>query len=141
MALGDMEHDRPCLEQGEVAFLIGRNLAERMKRQMRGFLHRAKRNKANLVGLTHFLKRPANARITRQSLPAIGRPFKSGDGGGHWNGPGDWITQSCVTKSVLMTPTITAFERSPDGVKGLARATRGRWAVMVGVIGTVLVIG
>src|SRR5438270_612947 len=91
MALGDMEHDRPCLEQGEVAFLIGRNLAERMKCQMRGFLHRAKRNKANLVGLTHFLKRPANARITRQSFAAIGRPFKSGDGGGHWNAPGDWI--------------------------------------------------
>src|SRR5437762_9072110 len=97
MAVGDMEHDRHCLEQGEVAFLIGRNLPERMKRQMRGFLHRAKRNKANLVGLTHFLKRPANARITLQSLAAIGRPFKSGDGGGHWNAPGDWITQSCVT--------------------------------------------
>ena len=32
MALGDMEHDRSCLEQGEIAFLIGRNLAERMKR-------------------------------------------------------------------------------------------------------------
>jgi glutathione S-transferase len=29
-----------------------------------------------------------------------------------------------------MTPTITAFERSPDGSKGLARDTRGcggRW--------------
>ena len=35
MALGDMEHDRSCLEQGEIAFLIGRNLAERMKRPMR----------------------------------------------------------------------------------------------------------
>jgi hypothetical protein len=67
-----MEDDRPCLEQGEVAFLISRNLAERMKRQMRGFLHRPKRNKANLVGLAHFLKRPANARITRQSPAAIG---------------------------------------------------------------------
>src|SRR5690242_17093485 len=31
MALGDVEDDRPCLEQGEIAFLIGRNLAERMK--------------------------------------------------------------------------------------------------------------
>ena len=72
MALGDVEDDRPCLEQGEVAFLIGRNLAERMKRQMRGFLHRPKRDKANLVGLAHFLERPANARITRQSLAAIG---------------------------------------------------------------------
>ena len=27
-----------------------------------------------------------------------------------------------------MTPTITAFERSPDGGKGLARDTRVRWA-------------
>jgi hypothetical protein len=41
--------------------------SERMKRPMRGFLHRSERNKANLVGLTPFLKRPANARITRQS--------------------------------------------------------------------------
>src|SRR5258708_21233492 len=54
-----------------------------MKRQMRGFLHRAERNKANLVRLAHFLKRPANARITRQSLPAIGRPFKGSNDDGH----------------------------------------------------------
>ncbi|HLA70399.1 MAG TPA: glutathione S-transferase family protein [Steroidobacteraceae bacterium] len=29
----------------------------------------------------------------------------------------------------VMTPTITAFERSPDGGKGLARDTRVRWAL------------
>src|SRR5690606_17418750 len=58
MALRDMEHDRPRLEQGEIAFLIGRNLSERMKRAMRGFLHRTEREKANLVGLAHFLERP-----------------------------------------------------------------------------------
>ena len=28
-----------------------------------------------------------------------------------------------------MTPTITAFEGSPDGGKGLARDTRVRWAL------------
>src|ERR1700753_1366636 len=28
-----------------------------------------------------------------------------------------------------MTITITAFEHSPDGGKGLARDTRGRWAL------------
>ena len=72
MALGDMEHDRPCLEQDEIAFLIGRDLAERMKHQMRGLLHRAERHQANPVRLAHFFKRPANARITRQSLAAIG---------------------------------------------------------------------
>jgi len=30
MVRGDMEDDRSCLEQGEIAFLIGRNLPERM---------------------------------------------------------------------------------------------------------------
>jgi glutathione S-transferase len=28
-----------------------------------------------------------------------------------------------------MTPTITAFEQSPDGGKGLSRDTRVRWAL------------
>ena len=32
-------------------------------------------------------------------------------------------------KSLTMTITITAFERSPDGGKGLARDTRVRWAL------------
>ncbi|MEQ1517574.1 MAG: glutathione S-transferase family protein, partial [Usitatibacteraceae bacterium] len=31
--------------------------------------------------------------------------------------------------SPSMTPTITAFDRSPDGGKGLARDTRVRWAL------------
>ncbi|MFL6674317.1 MAG: glutathione S-transferase family protein [Massilia sp.] len=31
--------------------------------------------------------------------------------------------------ALSMTPTITAFERSPDGGKGLARDTRVRWAL------------
>jgi predicted mannosyl-3-phosphoglycerate phosphatase (HAD superfamily) len=72
VALGNMQHDRPCLEQSDIAFLIGRNLAERMKRPMRWFLHRTERNETNLVGLAHFFERPANTRITRQSLAAIG---------------------------------------------------------------------
>ena len=72
MALGDMEDDRPGLEQSQIAFLIGRDLAERMKCQMGGLLHRPKRNQPNLVRLAHFFQRPANARIARQSLAAIG---------------------------------------------------------------------
>jgi hypothetical protein len=36
MVLGDVEGDRACLEQGKVAFLIGRNQAEGMKAQTRG---------------------------------------------------------------------------------------------------------
>ena len=90
MTLGEMEHDRACLEQGEIAFLIGWNLAERMKAQMRRLLHRTKRNKANLVGLAHFFKRPANACITRQPLAAIGRPFKGGNDDGH-----PWTLAEC----------------------------------------------
>ena len=34
-----------------------------------------------------------------------------------------------MTEIDTMTPTITAFERSPDGGKGLARDTRVRWAL------------
>ena len=34
-----------------------------------------------------------------------------------------------VEWSLMMTVTITAFERSPDGGKGLARDTRVRWAL------------
>src|SRR5262245_44134482 len=87
MALGDMEDDRPSLEQREIAFLISRDLTEWMKRQMRAFLHRTKRHKANLVGLAHLLERPANARITRQSPAAVGGPFKGGNGDGHRQAP------------------------------------------------------
>src|SRR5262245_20093405 len=32
-------------------------------------------------------------------------------------------------RAIAMTVTITAFERSPDGGKGLARDTRVRWAL------------
>src|ERR1700730_9728397 len=90
MALRDMEHDRPRLEQGEIAFFIGRNLPERMERTMRGFLHLSERNKTNAVGLAHFFKCPANAHVTRESLAAIGRAFKGGYGGGHRKGHGDF---------------------------------------------------
>jgi glutathione S-transferase len=37
--------------------------------------------------------------------------------------------QPTAKRSVAMTITITAFERSPDGGKGLARDTRVRWAL------------
>src|SRR2546426_12091364 len=92
MALRNMEHDRPRLEQSKIAFFIGRNLSERMKRSMRGFFHLTERNKTNVVRLVHFFKRPANAHITRQSLAAIWRLFKGGNGGSHWKAPGDCMT-------------------------------------------------
>ena len=83
MVLGEMENDRACLEQGQIPFFIGRNLAERMKRPMSGSLQRTERNQANLLGQAHFFQRPANARIPRQSLAAIGRSFKGGNDDGH----------------------------------------------------------
>ena len=45
MALGDIEHDRACFEESKIAFLVGRNLTERMKSEMRGFLHRTERTR------------------------------------------------------------------------------------------------
>src|SRR4051812_1588566 len=58
-----------------------------MKAQMRGFLPRAERDEANLVGLAHLFKCPANARIARQAHAAIGRPLKGGDDDGHCETP------------------------------------------------------
>ncbi|MET4688569.1 hypothetical protein ABIA13_003014 [Sinorhizobium fredii] len=83
MALRDMEHDRPRLEQGEIALFIGGNLPERLKRKMCGFLHRFERKKTNVVRLAHFFERPANAHVTRQTLASIGRPFKGGNCNSH----------------------------------------------------------
>jgi hypothetical protein len=43
MALGDVENDRPRLEQHQIAVLIGRDLPERMDRPMGGLFHRGER--------------------------------------------------------------------------------------------------
>ena len=86
MALGDMEYDRPRLEQGEIAFFIGRYLPERMKRTMRSFLQRTERNQTNVIRLAYFLKRPAHGHVPSQSPAAIGRLFKGGYGRDHSNG-------------------------------------------------------
>jgi hypothetical protein len=102
MVLGDVEHDRARLEQRKIAFLIGRNQAERMKAQMRGLRPRTQRNKANLVGLAHLFKRPANARIARQALPAIGRPLKGGDDDRHRETP---LRFSSAPRSTSAGPT------------------------------------
>ena len=66
-----------------------------MTRQVRGFLHRVERNKANLARLAYFFKRPASAQVTRQSLPATGRPFKGGNGDGHRENP-PWPNSSAA---------------------------------------------
>src|SRR5207249_4718118 len=86
-ALGDMKHDRPRLEQSEIAVLIGRNLPERMQRTMRGLFHRAERDKADVVRLAHFLQRPADRHVTRQPPAAVGRACEGGDGGDHQMAP------------------------------------------------------
>ncbi|MDP9813490.1 hypothetical protein J2W42_006364 [Rhizobium tibeticum] len=48
---------------------------------MCGRLHRFKRKKADVVRLANFFERPANAHVTRQTLAAIRRAFKGGNGG------------------------------------------------------------
>src|ERR1700679_41123 len=118
MALCDMEHDRPRLEQGKIAFFIGRNLPEGMKRSMLGFLHRTERNKTNLVRLAHFFKRPANAHVTRQSPAAIGRLFKGGNGGGHCKGHGDFSVAGCLGE----WPAAAAFH-SATSLRSFSTAT------------------
>src|SRR5262245_52310972 len=56
--------------------------------------------------------------ITRSGRAALGH--KVGE---------DAPWRHAITRSLPMTATITAFERSPDGGKGLARDMRVRWAL------------
>lgn len=83
MALRDMQHDRPGLEQGEIALLIGRDLPEGLDREMRGLLHRLERQQADIVGLADLFERPAQAHVARQAIAPVGRTFEGGDDGGH----------------------------------------------------------
>jgi hypothetical protein len=74
-----------------------------MKREVRGSLHLGKRKKTDFVGLSNLFKRPANARITCQSLAAIRRRRKSGNGGNQLNALGSGITPLCVTKLLALS--------------------------------------
>ncbi|MGY4326085.1 hypothetical protein ACVWWG_000499 [Bradyrhizobium sp. LB7.2] len=87
MALRDMEHDRAGFEQSEIAILEGRDLRERMQREMCGLLHVLERDQTDVVGLTHLLERPAHPHVARLSPAAVGRAFEGGDGGGHLRSP------------------------------------------------------
>src|SRR3546814_11736303 len=60
MTLGDMEHDRPRLEQGEIAFFNGRNLPERLQRAMRTFLHTGERKKTHVRRWLPFINHQRN---------------------------------------------------------------------------------
>ncbi len=109
IALRDMEHDRAQLEQSEIALFIGRNLPERMKRTMRGFLHLAERNKTNVIRLAHFFERPANTHVARLPLAAIGRPCKGCDGRGHRKAPVDCMTLSRVRRLITTIVLMVRF--------------------------------
>jgi hypothetical protein len=81
MALGNMQHDGTGFEQDEIAFLIGRDLPEGMKRDVRRLLLSTEGNEANVIGLSHFLKRPADTHVARQSTATIRRAFEGCDRG------------------------------------------------------------
>src|SRR5215472_1446546 len=95
-----------------------------MEAQMRGFRFRTKRNTANLVGLPRLLKRPPNARITRQARAAIGRPFKGGNHDDHRETP---FTFSFMTSSTTVTnPSDRAAAPSRDRDSEAATLRIGR---------------
>ena len=118
MALGDVEHDRAGFEQGEIAFLIGRDLPERMKRAMRGLLHLRERHQADVVGLAHFLERPAHAHVARQAPAAIGRALEGGDGGVHRRAP-------CLPGSARHTNQSVWCQAMPASGRGREEAQPG----------------
>jgi hypothetical protein len=73
MALGDMQNDRPGFKEREIAFLIGRDLAERMQRQMRGLLQRARTKPGEPRRAGPRLRARKRTRISRASrLPPSG---------------------------------------------------------------------
>lgn len=76
MTIRDMENDRSRLEQREIAFFIGWDLPERMKRKMCSRFHRTEGKQPNVVGLVCLFECPANTHVTRQSPAEIGGPFK-----------------------------------------------------------------
>ena len=63
MALGDVQDDRAGLEQGQVALFVGRDLPERLERQMRWLLHLDERQQPHVIGQADFLERPANGKV------------------------------------------------------------------------------
>jgi len=79
--LGDVEHDAAGLEQHQVAFLVGRDLAEGMKRPVRRLLHLGEGDQADVIRLADLLERPAHAHVAGQALATIGRGLEGGDGG------------------------------------------------------------
>src|SRR6185437_14136055 len=83
MMLGDVEDDRTRLEQHQLAFFVGRNLAEGLALEMRGLLHRRERDGTNLIRLADFLERPTDAHVAREALAAVGRSLKHADGRNH----------------------------------------------------------
>jgi hypothetical protein len=79
----EVEDDRAGLEEDERAVLVGRDRAEGMQGEMRGFLEGAERDQAHRVGLADFFERPANARVAGEALAAVGRTLERGDRDGH----------------------------------------------------------
>src|SRR5262249_47358635 len=72
------------------------------------------------------------ARNAAQTAPGAARPHPGGRRPLHRLRravPGTRRRLVAGRRSCAMTITITAFERSPDGGKGLARDTRVRWAL------------
>ena len=63
VALGDVKHDGPGLEQGDVAVFIGWDLTEGLEAEVRRFLHLFKRDETHIIRLADFLQRPTDAHI------------------------------------------------------------------------------
>src|SRR3546814_3991506 len=102
MMLRDMKDDRSRLKQDEIAFLIGRDLPERMKREMRWLFHLGEGNKANVIRLANLFEGPANPHVSREALSLIRRGFKGSDGGRHGKSPVQpWIAWILVRPLIL----------------------------------------
>ena len=87
VAVGNVEQDRACFEEGDLAFFIGRDLTEGIEGEMSRLLHLGAGQEADFIRPADFLQRPANSHVTGQPLTAIGRVCKGGYGDGHADAP------------------------------------------------------
>jgi hypothetical protein len=68
-----VQHDRPGLEQHQIALVIDGDLAKRVELEVLWLVQAAERGKAHVVRLADLFQRPAHPEVARETLPLIRR--------------------------------------------------------------------
>jgi len=118
----DMQHGGPVFEKHEAVFLEDRQLPERLRRAVVGFVLIALFQEARPVGEARLLQRPAYAQIAHLALGKVRNPFESGDRDFAMFSFAIFAAQACSLSKVPF-PSPTWLSRRSTLRKGL------RWKV------------